>query len=67
MSEFEFFGGMGGADKMDPASFEKFKERLQAAAAQIAALKIGEQKQRKKEEKLIQILLKFVKDRQIDL
>jgi uncharacterized protein YdiU (UPF0061 family) len=61
MSELEFFGGMGGADKMDPASFEKFKERIQAAAAQIAALKIGEQKQRKKEEKLIQILLKFVK------
>jgi len=61
MSELEFFGGLGGTDKIDPASFEKFKERVQAAAAQIAALKIGEQKQRKKEEKLIQILLKFVK------
>ena len=61
MSDLEFFGGLGGTDKLDPASFEKFKERIQAAAVQIAALKIGEQKQRKKEEKLIQILLKFVK------
>jgi len=62
MAEPEFFGGMdANADKIDPAAFEKFKERIKAAAAQIKALQAGEQKQRKKEEKLIKILLKFVK------
>jgi hypothetical protein len=62
MSEPEFFGGLdANADKVDPAAFEKFKERVKAAAAQIKALQAGEQKQRKKEEKLIRILLKFVK------
>jgi len=62
MAEPEFFGGAdANADKIDPAAFEKFKDRVKAAAAQIKALQAGEQKQRKKEEKLIQILLKFVK------
>ncbi|MBN1494758.1 hypothetical protein JW911_03430 [Candidatus Peregrinibacteria bacterium] len=62
MADVEFFGGLdANADKVDPAAFEKFKERVKAAAAQIKALQAGEQKQRKKEEKLIRILLKFVK------
>lgn len=61
MSDFESFGGFDANDGMDAASFEKFKERMKAAAAQIKALKKGEQKQRQKEEKLIKILLKFVK------
>jgi len=61
MGDFESFGGFDAGEGMDAASFEKFKERMKAAAAQIKALKKGEQKQRKKEEKLIKILLKFVK------
>lgn len=61
MGDFESFAGFDSSEGVDPASFEKFKERIKAAAAQIKALKKGEQKQRKKEEKLIKILLKFVK------
>lgn len=61
MGDFELFGGFDAGEGMDSASFEKFKERMKAAAAQIKVLKKGEQKQRQKEEKLIKILLKFVK------
>jgi len=61
MGDFESFTGFESSDGIDQASFEKFKERMKAAAAQIKALKKGEQKQRQKEEKLIKILLKFVK------
>jgi len=64
MSDLEFFGGFDASDKVDPAAFEKFKERMKAAAAQIKAIKIGEQKQKKKEDKIIKILLKFVKNSQ---
>ena len=46
---------------MDTASFEKFKERMKAASAQLKALAKGEQKQRQKEDELIRILLKFIK------
>lgn len=61
MADLEGFFGSEGSEKVDPASFEKFKERIKAARAQIKALKIGEQKQKAKEEKLIKILLSFVK------
>jgi hypothetical protein len=64
MSDLEFFGGLDASDKVDPAAFEKFKERMKAAAAQIKAIKVGEQKQKKKEDKIIKILLKFVKNSQ---
>jgi hypothetical protein len=64
MTDLEFFGGFDSSDKIDPASFEKFKERVKAASAQIKALKIAEQKKRKQEDKLVQILLKFVKNHQ---
>lgn len=63
MSDLEGFFGSGGSEKIDPASFEKFKERIKAANAQIKALKAGEQKQKDKESKLIKILLLFVKNR----
>lgn len=46
---------------MDTAAFEKFKERMKAAAAQLKSLAAGEQKARKKEDELIKILLKFIK------
>jgi hypothetical protein len=62
MSDFESFSGLDtGGEGSDPAAFEKFKERMQAAAAQLKALQAGEQKQRKKEDELIKILLKFIK------
>lgn len=64
MSDFEIFGGIEDTGGVDEASFEKFKERVKAAQAQIKALQKGEQKVRKKEEKLIKILLRFVKNHQ---
>lgn len=64
MADFESFTGPEQGDQVDAASFEKFKERVKAASAQIKAAQIQEQKQRKKESKLIAILLKFVKNQQ---
>lgn len=64
MSDFELFGGVEDTGKVDAASFEKFKERIKAAQAQIKALQKGEQKVRAKEEKLIKILTRFVKNHQ---
>lgn len=62
MSDFESFSGFeGGGEGMDTAAFEKFKERMKAAASQLKALAKGEQKARKKEDELIKILLKFIK------
>lgn len=61
MDGFEFFGGMDNADSFDAAAFEKFKERIKAASAQIKALKKAEKKKKEKEDQLIQILLQFVK------
>lgn len=62
MSELESFSGFeGGGEGMDTAAFEKFKERMKAAAAQLKALAKGEQKQKQKEDELIKILLKFIK------
>jgi len=62
MADFEMFGGMDeGGEGVDPAAFEKFKERVKAASAQIKADKKKEQKQKKKEDQLIKILLQFVK------
>jgi len=46
---------------MSEAAFEAFRERMAAAAAQIAQIKKEEGKQKKKEEELLKILLKFVK------
>ena len=61
MSDLESFGGMdAGGDQMSAAAFEKFKERMKAAAAQLKALQAGEQKQKKTEDELIKILLKFI-------
>lgn len=64
MADFESFGGIEDSGQVDAASFEKFKERIKAAQSQIKALKKGEQKVRQKEEKLIKILTKFVKNYQ---
>lgn len=65
MSDFESFSGSDtGANSMDPNAFEKFKERMAAAAAQLKAMQIGEQKQKKTEDELIKILLKFIQSGQ---
>lgn len=61
MSDFESFGGFeAGRESFDPAAFERFKERMAAAAAQLKALQKQEQKQKKSEDELIKILLKFI-------
>lgn len=64
MADFESFGAVEDSGQVDAASFEKFKERIKASQTQIKALKKGEQKVRQKEEKLIKILTKFVKNHQ---
>jgi hypothetical protein len=62
MSDLESFSGFdSGSEGMDAAAFERFKERMRAAAAQLKAMQAGEQKQKKKEDELVKILLKFIK------
>lgn len=46
---------------MSEAAFEALRERMAAAAAQIAAIKKEEGKQKKQEDELLKVLLKFVK------
>ncbi len=61
MSDLEsFFSADNRGESMDPAAFERFKERMAAAAAQLKALQKQEQKQKKKEDELIKILLRFI-------
>ena len=57
----EEFTGFDQGEGMDAASFEKFKEKMRKAAAQIKAIKKEENKRKKKEDELIKILLKFIK------
>lgn len=60
----EEFQGFNQSDKMDQASFEKFKERMARAAAQIQAIRKEEKKRKKKEDELVKILLKFIQNSQ---
>lgn len=61
MSDVEsFFSADNRSEGMDAASFERFKERMAAAAAQLKALQKQEQKQKKKEDELVKILLHFI-------
>lgn len=46
---------------MSEAAFEALRERMAAAAAQIAQIKKEEGKQKKKEDELLKVLLRFVK------
>lgn len=59
--DLESFIGFDGDEGMSEAAFEKFKERMAKAQAQIAAIKKEEKKQKKKEDELVKILLKFIK------
>lgn len=58
----EEFQGFEQGDKMDAASFEKFKDRMKAASAQIQAIRKEEKKRKKKEDELVRILLKFIQN-----
>jgi hypothetical protein len=60
MGDLEFFGGMDSGGEYNAAAFEKFKERMKAAAAQLKAIQKQEQKQKQSEDELIKILLKFI-------
>jgi hypothetical protein len=65
MSDLESFAGFNDRNEgMDAAAFERFKERMAAAAAQLKSIQAGEQKQRKKEDELIKLLLKFIQSGQ---
>ncbi len=65
MSDLESYSGFNDrSEGMDPAAFERFKERMAQAAAQLQAIQAGEQKQKKKEDELAKILLKFIKSGQ---
>lgn len=60
----EDFIGLDGGEGMSESAFEAFKERMKAAAAQIAAIKKEESKQKQSEEELLKILLAFIKHSQ---
>jgi len=57
----EDFIGLEQNGAMDAAAFERFQERVKAAAAHIQAIRKEEKKRKKKEDELIKILLKFIK------
>ncbi len=61
MSLEQFINSDQGGEGMSEAAFEALRERMAAAAAQIAQIKKEEGKQKKKEDELLKILLKFVK------
>jgi hypothetical protein len=62
MGDIDIFGGLdAGGESFDAAAFEKFKERMKRAAAQLKALQKQEKKQKKTEDELIKILIKFIK------
>jgi hypothetical protein len=61
MSLEQFISPDQQGEGMSEAALEALKERMAAAAAQIAQIKKEEGKQKKKEEELLKILLKFVK------
>jgi len=60
----EEFLGLDDNNGMDPAAFERFKEKMQKAAAHIKAIKKEEKKRKKKESELVQVILKFISSSQ---
>ncbi|PIR54705.1 hypothetical protein COU74_03050 [Candidatus Peregrinibacteria bacterium CG10_big_fil_rev_8_21_14_0_10_36_19] len=56
----ESFIGMDSGEGMSESSLEQLRERMKAAAAQIAAIRKEEKKQKQKEDDLLKILLKFI-------
>lgn len=67
MSDFESFSASESANQGSSAeTFRLFQERMKVAAAQIKAIKAGEQKQKKKEDELAKILSEFLQKHQND-
>lgn len=65
MSDLESFSVPESTSQGSSAeSFRLFQERMKQAAAQIKAIKAGEQKQKKKEDELIRVLSDFIKSHQ---
>ncbi|MEK7673257.1 MAG: hypothetical protein AAB373_05220 [Patescibacteria group bacterium] len=58
----ESYIGLDQGEGMSESAFEAFKDRIKAAAAQIASIKKEESKAKKTEEELIKILVKFIKN-----
>ncbi len=59
-----FLGFENNNQQGNPEALRQFQERMKVAAQQIKAIKAGEQKQKKKEDELINILLSFIKSNQ---
>jgi len=56
----ESFIGMDAGEGMSESSLEQLRERMREAAAQIAAIRKEEKRQKQKEDELLKILLKFI-------
>ena len=63
MSLESFIGGESG-EGMSEGALESLREKMKAAQAQIAAIQKEEKKHKKKDDELVKILLKFVKNSQ---
>lgn len=59
MNGLEFFSPSEGGESYDPAAFERFKERVKKNAKFIASIRKQEQRQKKREDELLKILMKF--------
>lgn len=64
MDGLDFFSPTEGGESYDPAAFERFKEQVKKNGQFVAALRKSEQKQKKKEDALAQILLQFIQANQ---
>lgn len=63
MSDFESFIGLDqGENQISPEALAAFQERMRKNAQQIKALRKAESKQKKKEDKLAEILKQFLRD-----
>lgn len=66
MSDLESFSFESANSGSTAETYRLFQERMKVAAAQIQAIRAGEQRQKKKEDELAKILSDFIKTRQGD-
>lgn len=64
MSDLEIFSFSEAGESYDPAAFERFKEKVKKNAKFVASIRKQEQRQKKKEDQLFQILMKFFQTHQ---
>lgn len=64
MDGLDFFSPSAGGEAYDPAAFERFKEQMKKNAQFVAAQQKSEQRQKKKEDALLKILMKFFQGNQ---